>query len=143
MEMDRKTGFFLLCNDMGFAFSTYSMCSTREFCWLVLSTRTGGVAWILAIQWEYTLQLSSVLSLEVCMFCLLYRFLPPIPIIATAILTYSQHCFAIMNNGTGGSFALVKCNCSSRLTMLMKLAMEKTDMERDVSFRIANRGCMI
>lgn len=68
---------------------------------------------------------------------------PPIPIIATAILTYSQHCFAIMNNGTGGSFALVKCNCSSRLTMLMKLAMEKTDMEREVSFRIAKRGCII
>src|SRR6267154_1633279 len=36
-----RQGFFLLCNAMGFAFSTYSMYSTRDFCWLVLFTRTG------------------------------------------------------------------------------------------------------
>jgi len=48
-----------------------------------------------------------------------------------------------MNSGTGGSFEIVKCNCSNRLTMLMKLAMENTDIEREVSFRIANRGCVI
>jgi hypothetical protein len=39
--------------------------------------------------------------------------------------------------------ALVRCNCSNKLTMLMKLAMENTDIEREVSFRIANRGCVI
>jgi phosphoribosyl-dephospho-CoA transferase len=27
--------------------------------------------------------------------------------------------------------------------MLIKLAMEKTDMEREVSFNIANRGCVM
>jgi hypothetical protein len=47
-----------------------------------------------------------------------------------------------MNNGTGGSFALVRCNCNNKLTMLMKLAIENTEMEREVSFKIARRGCV-
>jgi len=71
-----------------------------------------------------------------------YKSLPTIPIIPTPIFKISQHCFAIMNNGTGGSFALVKCNCNNRLTMLMKLAMEKTEIDKEVSLRIASRGCV-
>jgi hypothetical protein len=35
-----------------------------------------------------------------------------------------------------------KCSCSNKLTMLMKLAIEKTDMDREVSFRMASRGCV-
>lgn len=77
------------------------------------------------------------------MVSLLYGPLSPIPIIPTAILRYPQHFPAIKNNGTGGSFALVKCNCSNRLTMLMKLAIENTDIEREVSFNMANRGCVM
>jgi len=38
--------------------------------------------------------------------------------------------------------ALVKCSCNNRLTMLMKLAIENTEMDRDVSLRIASRGCV-
>jgi len=55
---------------------------------------------------------------------------------------HSQHCLAIKNSGTGGSFNLVRCSCSSKLTMLMKLAIEKTDIDSEVSFRIASRGCV-
>lgn len=64
------------------------------------------------------------------------------PIIRTPTLTHSQILLAIKNNGTGGSFALVRCSCNSRLTMLMKLAIENTDMDSDVSFKIARRGCV-
>jgi hypothetical protein len=69
-----------------------------------------------------------------------YKSLPTIPIIPTPTLIHSQHCLAIINNGTGGSFALVICSWSSKLTMLMKLAIEKTEMERDVSLRMDRRG---
>ena len=71
-----------------------------------------------------------------------YISLPTIPIMPTPTFTYSQHSFAITNSGTGGSFSLVKCNCNSRLTILMKLAIEKTDIESEVSFSIARRGCV-
>lgn len=37
------------------------------------------------------------------------------------------------NAGTTGSFSRVRCNCSSRADMLTKEAMEKTEMEADVS----------
>ena len=37
-------------------------------------------------------------------------------------------------SGTIGSFSLVKCSCSKREHMLVKLAMENTLMEADVSF---------
>jgi len=56
---------------------------------------------------------------------------------------YVQHWFTIRNNGTGGSFALLKCNCKSKLTMDIKLAIEKTEMDREVSLRIAMRGCIM
>ncbi len=71
-----------------------------------------------------------------------YNSLPAIPIKLTANLVYSQICFAMAKMGTGGSFARVKCNCKSKQHMLMKLAMENTESEREVSFKIARRGCI-
>jgi hypothetical protein len=44
------------------------------------------------------------------------------------------------NKGTGGSFARVRWSWSRRLTMLMKEAILKTEMERLVSLRIERRG---
>jgi hypothetical protein len=47
-----------------------------------------------------------------------------------------------MNKGTGGSFARVRWSWRSRETIEMKEAMLKTEIERDVSFRIERRGCV-
>jgi len=60
-----RMGVFLLCNEMGFAFSTYSMCFSSGFCWPVLSARTGGVAWILAIRWNTHYKVSYALGKRV------------------------------------------------------------------------------
>lgn len=37
------------------------------------------------------------------------------------------------NKGTGGSSNLVKCNCNNKETMLVKLAMENTLIDAEVS----------
>jgi len=71
-----------------------------------------------------------------------YSSFPAILVIFTATTTYCHTCPAIEKRGTGGSFALVRCSWSSKLTMLIKLANEKTVMEREVSLRIARRGCV-
>lgn len=34
----------------------------------------------------------------------------------------------------------MRCSCSSKVIMLMKLAIENTEMDRDVSLRITRRG---
>lgn len=65
----------------------------------------------------------------------------PIPVITT-FRKNNQTCLAIMNSGTGGSFALDKCNCKSKETMLMKLAIENTLKDADVSFRIFIFRCV-
>jgi hypothetical protein len=55
-------------------------------------------------------------------------------------LNHSQHWFAIKNIGTGGLLSLAKCNWINKVAILMKLAMEKTEIESEVSLRIARRG---
>jgi hypothetical protein len=40
----------------------------------------------------------------------------------------------------GGLLSLDRCNWINKVAMLMKLAMEKTDIECEVSLRIARRG---
>jgi len=65
---------------------------------------------------------------------------PTMPAARTPTLICPQHSFAISNKGTGGSFARAKCSCNNKLTMLTKLAIEKTEMERDVSLSMARRG---
>lgn len=73
---------------------------------------------------------------------MIYISLPTMPTILTPTLKYPHADLAISNSGTGGSLFRVRCNWNSKLTTLMKLAMEKTEMERDVSFKIARRGCV-
>jgi len=63
-----------------------------------------------------------------------------IPNFLTPIFTFSHPCWMKRNNGTGGSLALVRCNCSNKVTMLMKLAIENTEIDSEVSFNIASRG---
>jgi len=55
-------------------------------------------------------------------------------------LNHSQHWFAIKHIGTGGLLSLAKCNWINKVAILMKLAMEKTEIESEVSLRIARRG---
>jgi hypothetical protein len=54
----------------------------------------------------------------------------------TKSMKSSQALFANMNSGTGGSLARVRCSWSRRETMEMNEAMEKTEMEADVSLRM-------
>ncbi len=61
---------------------------------------------------------------------------------STPLNTFSAHHFTNMNKGTGGSFARVRWSWRSRETIEMKEAMLKTEIERDVSFRIERRGCV-
>lgn len=45
----------------------------------------------------------------------------------------------VILNGVENSY---RCSCNNRLTMLMKLAIENTDIDKEVSFNIASRGCV-
>jgi hypothetical protein len=71
-----------------------------------------------------------------------YNSLPTRPIILTPILNQAQLCLAIEKKGTAGSSSLVRCNCKSKLNMLMKLTIEKMEIDKEVSLRIARRGCV-
>jgi hypothetical protein len=72
-----------------------------------------------------------------------YNSLPtgPIPVMISFENNFHTRC-ANKNNGTGGSFVLVIWSCRSNETMLMKLAIEKTLMDAEVSFRMLILRCV-